>query len=575
MTKKVKLWASLSATVVASVLLASCGSGDGAEDSGFEACLDRPTECNSGDRADGGSIVWGLEAGWNGWHSTSSEFNSIYTNAALAGMTPKIGEFDQNGDWYHNDGILDGEPYEISSDPLTVGYPLNPAANWGDGTSITADDFVFSWYAYSGDEDKCGGCSPTRRWGANVADVKADGDNVVVTYKKDYYSAEWKYEEAVLTLPAHRAPEDWKSNPEALGNFIDDFATERPDWSAGPYRIKDGELGEWVTYEPNPDWPGSVKPTLDEIEMRVFESPSDIVAALGEGEIDGAAPSQVTSDDLAALHGKEGIDYDVAPGSSWELVSFNMEHDLLEDDALRKAIFYALDTNMIVDRTAGTVLPGAVAKGNHIFRNDSDFFVDHVLASGQGSGDVERATQELEASGYYWEDSALYTPDGKAVELSFSYNVGNDVRADIAELVQELLSDIGIDITIDAYTESIGEKLSSGDYEIVNHGWSSSATFVQSAGDYWYSDSALNFGHLESDEIDAVIDEIRQTEDLDKAAELSNEAVELATDEAYVLPIFDAPDAIMVNEDLVNVRDNWASSLRALYNMAEWGISDE
>jgi peptide/nickel transport system substrate-binding protein len=42
-----------------------------------------------------------------------------------------------------------------------------------------------------------------------------------------------------------------------------------------------------------------------------------------------------------------------------------------------------------------------------------------------------------------------------------------------------------------------------------------------------------------------------------------------------VLPTVDTPVAIMVSEDLVNVRDNWASQQRALYNVAEWGLRAE
>ncbi|MFC4337304.1 ABC transporter family substrate-binding protein [Salininema proteolyticum] len=564
---------------VLALALSGCGTGDGAADGrGFAGCDTDPSTCNSGERAEGGSVTWGIEPGWNGWHQLSAEYNSIYTNHAIAPMTPVLGDFDPDGNWQFNNGILTGEPQLVDEDPMTVSYPLNPDATWGDGRELSLEDVKLSWYALSGDEEKCDGCRPVSTdWGSQVAKVDRDGDDIVITYKKGFHSAEWKYMGTLFSLPSHKAARGWQKDPALLAETIDDLGASMPDWSAGPYIPVDGKAGEYVTYEPNPEWAGSTQPTLDELQIKTFDDLGAIVDSLRNGEIDGAAPSQVTSDDLSALHGTEGVDYNVAPGASWELISFNLDNRFLSDRALRQAVFSAVDTDLIVDRTAATVLPGAEKKGNHIFRSDSVHYSDELAGTGQGSGDAERAIQILKEAGYSWESEGgtLLDPSGEKVHLRFSFNNGNENRRTIAEVVQALLSDIGITVEIDAYTASIGETLVDGDYDMIVHGWSSSATFTSAPGNYWGSESPQNFGGLESDDIDSTVGDLKATGDLEKAADLANQAVAEVVEEAYVLPLFDTPAAIMANESLVNVRDNWASLQRPFYNVAEWGMADE
>ncbi|NIR43981.1 MAG: ABC transporter family substrate-binding protein, partial [Gemmatimonadetes bacterium] len=58
----------------------------------------------------------------------------------------------------------------------------------------------------------------------------------------------------------------------------------------------------------------------------------------------------------------------------------------------------------------------------------------------------------------------------------------------------------------------------------------------------------------------------------DEAAEIANQTVELLVPDAYVLPMFDVPVYMFVTDDYINIRDNGAGSLRALYENHTWGM---
>ncbi|MCH7232959.1 ABC transporter family substrate-binding protein [Glycomyces sp. L485] len=561
----------------ATLVLSACGAGASAGGGGFDDCEDRPVTCNSGERADGGEITWAIDGSWAGWNLSVAADNSAYLNSALAGVRPFEGQFDQEGRWQFNDGLLSADPELVSEDPVQVAYELNPDATWGDGTRIGVDDFVYHWYARSGDESLCAGCTPaTTSYGSAVASIDANGSTVTVTYDDGYSSAEWRYEQ-VLSHPAHIAEDagfDWREDPEAMKASQDHFSETVPTWTAGPYRITDAELGQFVIYEPNPEWAGSAEVTLDRITLESFDSVDSIITEMRQGTVDGASPVAIGAEHISQLQSADGIDFAVAPGPGWEHIDLNTDNEFLSDPALRTAVFQAIDVENIIDRTYANVQTDAQRKRNHLFRGESEYFVDKLSATGQGIGDIELARRTLDAAGYSWDaDNRLRTPDDEPVTLSYGYTESRADRAVVAQLVQANLADLGVEIELDPFSSAdLGPTLFEGRFDIVAFGWSTSPTFVGGASQYWSSSSSSNFGGLDDEALDEILDRLNGTLDIDTAAEIANEAVAQVIGDAYVLPVIDTPVAVMASDELVNVRDNWASQERALYNIAEWGV---
>lgn len=580
MFKKKTLFGVTSAAVLAMVMTA-CGTNDGPEGSGFEDCEDDPVNCNSGERQDGGEITWAIDSGWEGWSLVHIDSSSVYTRQAVQPTLPDVGIFNPDGEFEYNDGILEQEPHVLDEDPLQVEYNLNPDATWGDGTKINVDDFIWNWYARSGDSDLCEECAPpATAYGSNVESIDEgdDEDTIIITYRDGFLTPEWISQE-VLSHPAHIAEEegfDWQDDPSDMADSMEHFVVTVPEWTAGPYKITEAELADYVILEPNEEWAGEVQPTLDQLTLQQVDSVESIATEIRNGSIDGSSPSGIDPDVLEQLQGIDEVNYQVTPGPSWNHIDMNMNNEFLEDDALREAIFATIDVEAMLDRGHRLVLEDLERKMNHIFRNDDEYFEDFLSDTAQGAGESEIAMDGLEDAGYTWDDNEnLTTPDGEPVELEFRFGADNPINATYAELVQQQLGDIGIDITLNQIADAeLSDVLAGQNYDMVYFGWVGSPTFAQNADQYWHSESASNYGDLDDETLDELADGVLQTTDLDEAAEYANAAVERAIENNYVLPVADTPVIIMTSDELVNVRDNWATQVRALYNTEEWGIAE-
>ncbi|QSB05768.1 ABC transporter family substrate-binding protein [Natronoglycomyces albus] len=551
---------------------------------GFEECIEHPLECNSGPRIDGGDIVWAMDAQWSGWSEAHADSRSTYQRQAMGGIYPTSGIFNQVGEWEFNDGVFADRAELIGEDPMRVRYELNPDATWGDGVNINVDDFIFNWYARAGDSSLCDeGCnSPAPAFFSSIDSIEADGDHgVVITLVDGFIDPEWEFQE-VLSHPAHQAEEhgftDWKSDPEHMGEAMQHFLTTVPEWTAGPYRITDAVEGDFVMMEPNPEWAGSAEVTLDSVTFQVIDDFDSLITELRQGSVHGATPANFDPDAIVQLESMDEVRYALGDGPSWEHIDLNVQNEFLQDLALRQAIFTAINVDTLIERTHGLVMDvdDVKKRTNHTFSVDSEYHVDHISETGQGSGDYEAAREILAEAGYTWDhNDRLLTEEGELVEVTFSVMNGNANRQAVGEFSQHDLAQIGLGVSLVGYPSGdLADVLAEGNYDMIVYGWSATPAFTNYPIQHWHSTSGSNWGGLNNDDLDELLGTIKQTTDMDEAAARVNASVEAVVAEAYVLPLFDTPSLIMAHESLINVRDNWASSQRGMSNIAQWGILD-
>jgi peptide/nickel transport system substrate-binding protein len=453
-------------------------------------------------------------------------------------------------------------------------YNLRPEAVWNDGTPISADDFIWTWYHNAGDESLCVGCNPASTTGwEDVASVEGsnDGKTVTITLADGRLSPEWF---AIFgpTFPAHVPGIDW-STPEGMGQTSEYFLTTVPTWSGGPLLVESWTPDERVIMVPNPTWYGETSSTLDTLVKEVVSDQGSWLPALENGELNGGSPASFTPD-LVEQFERAANTYTAlgSAGAVWEHVDVNM--DVITDVALRRAIFTAIDRLDARSRIFGLLEPPL--RNNHIFSQLSPYYQDLMSDRGYGSGDIEAARSILAEAGYTGFDSGnLIAPDGSEVpDVRFAFLASNTNRATFVELAQSYLADIGVTVVPSPTPPAdLGTVLTTQDYDLVIFGWSGSPLFTSAPGQFWQSESGSNFGKLNNPELDAILEQVPNQTDIAVSADLTNQAVTIVMDEAYVMPLWDTLNFMFVSDELVNIRDNYNSSLRALYNVNEWGIA--
>jgi peptide/nickel transport system substrate-binding protein len=574
---------------VASLVLAlgACGGDEdgAAAGRGFEDCAEDPNTCNSGDRQEGGEIVWTLDQSPDGYFPWSPEGGSVYTLQAIQGILPYTGQFMPDGEYQQNMDLLAEEPQIGGEDPVQTSWRIRDEAVWDDGTPVTADDVIMTWkMSTEADAGHCAGCRP-RAPETLIENIEAGdgGKSYTITYREGVSDPEWfaSFTSAHGIIggiaPAHVATNHgWDINtPEDLGEYFEFLNDNPPEFSGGPYIIEGFDIDNQVIKVPNPGWYGETPPTLERIVVRFLADESTWVPALQNGELNGASPAGWAPDVVRQVQGMENVRVDIQSGPSWEHLDLNLDNRWLGGDvALRRAIFTAIDQQDLATRVYGDLYPEIEPRGNHVFGNDSQYYVDHLADTGQGSGDVEAARQILADAGYegMGGGAGALAKGGEQVGPFRLRSTTAPARVTAQQLIQSYLAEIGIQAEIEP-TDDLGGTLVSQDYDLMEFGWSGSPLFFGTGQQYWQAGSGSNFGNYRNDEVDALIEQEQQADSLDESAELHNRMMETVVDDAYVLPLYSTPVYVFVTDNYVNVRDNPNTSLRALYETAGWGVA--
>lgn len=538
-----------------------------------------------GNEDDGGSgateITWAISQPWESWNENTQAGNNSYGHQAMYPMRYGLdgstsGDWDETGEFRLNDGVF-ADAQVISEAPLQVEYTLQENAQWSDGSPVRLEDFIFQWYSISGDEahaDQTKALPASTSYGANIASIESPEEGkVVVTFVEGYLDPEWLYSPTVY-LPSHVAEAegfaDWATDPAVMGDAIVWFEQNLSEVCVGPYKPVDSKMGQYVTYEINDKWNGSVKPTVPTVTMKLVEGTPAIVTELRQGTIAGSWPSEFVQEEFDKAAEDPNLDQDIYEGGVWLHIDTNLNSEPMKDQALRQAIFTAINVPDAISR----VYPDTEVSQrlNHFFGVKSEYFQDFLTETGQGSGDTAAAAAILTDAGYTGAaEGETLTKDGTAVpNIVFRYGEGDATRTTIGELAQAQLALIGITLDLVAIPAGqLGSVLTESDFDLVIFGWSGSPSFV--SGPSQFFESGVNYGNYAFPELDEAIAKVKSTADVDEAAGFANEVEAIAVPLALTLPLFDEPQGIIWSKNLIEgVVGNGNSQGGPIFNCAEW-----
>lgn len=571
--------ASLAATVAAAALvLAACGGGgggsqDASEGGVFADCATSPNTCNlvPGDQLQqGGTITVASEKNIDNWNVISSEGNVDWTGMATKPLVPYAFYTAPDLKSTMNTDLLASA--DVTSDnPFTVTYKIKPEAVWNDGTPISADDFIMNWKWQNGRD--CPECETAGNGGYDLVTsiVGSDGGKTVTaTFSKPYTDWQGLFSSGSPLYPAHIGAQQGDLNTPAgqLAAF-NYFGSNTPNWTGGPFQVQSWQNNVALTLVPNPKWYGATKPKLDQLIFRIITDATQEPIALQNNEVQVLFP-QPQVDLVSQLQQIPNVSQFQNQGLTWEHFDFNLQNKFLADKSLRQALFTAVNRQEIIDKTVGQFNKDIKPLNNHMFIPQQDGYKDNITATSQGSGDIEKAKKILTDAGYTGVGTALVAPDGQPVPaLRMRYTTGNAVRQNECELFAGYAKQLGVNIDIST-TDSLGDTTTSGDYDVIVFGWIQSPYAFNGAQQLWLSSSGSNYGKYQNPAMDQLINEAAASTDPADATAKLNQADEMLSADAYVLPLYQKPTLAAVQNNIGNVRNN--SSLDGIsYNTSEWG----
>lgn len=316
------------------------------------------------------------------------------------------------------------------------------------------------------------------------------------------------------------------SSPIFSKDSFNEDGTIKFPYGTGPYKLKDFKAGEYITVERFDDYWGD-KGSVKTFTFKTVKDENARVAALQSGEIDVIADvGAILPEQAEALKAQKGINIYTQQVGTSHYMFFNVKKTPFDNQALRQALNMAINRQQLTDSVvAGYGIPGVS--------------VITPLAAKWCCQDAAPAFNMQKAK-----DIAAQNPsEENVIILVHSGFASRWPYKAIGEIVLSALNDLGLKGEIKMYEGGAWMKeIKAGNYNISFHPYTLQtgepdfyfSTWLHSAGPL---NKSRNIGFADP-EIDALIEEARQTCDESKKIELYNQLQLKANDLAVMVPLY-------------------------------------
>jgi len=527
------------------VLFVACGSPHAPPQGG----------ATDGPPARGGTVAIGLLSDVQSWNPYLVE--DLDSEHVLALIYPSLAI--EQTDFHNHPPSFEpalAQAWTWSDDHLVLTLELDPDARWGDGVPITANDVVFTWQVQN---------SPEIDWlygdGKDfIESVEAvDADTVRVTYTHSYPYQFMDLNDGLI-IPAH----SWAEIP-----FEDWTET---DWSehtlaGGPFRFRSHTPQQEITLERNPEFYRPGLPYLDRLVFRIVPSKQGLMTQLLAGEIDfvrSVGPS--TLDRIRKHDALELVIYD---DRSYTHVCWNTQRPQLADPRVRRALTTAIDRETLIDVVYGgfgRVGIGPVLSSFWAFNRELEAL----------PFDPTTARSILENAG--WTDTdgdALVDRDGQPLSIELLAPAENELRQDIAILIQEDLKRIGVKVEL-RFVEwgTLMAAMKDGDFDALINLWEEPTQI--DLEELWHSappgEPTFNFGRYSNPDVDELLAEVALITDFAEQKPKYDRIQELiVTDQPYTFLL----ENTRLTAHSSRIQGAEVNAATPYFNIHEWYVETE
>jgi peptide/nickel transport system substrate-binding protein len=330
---------------------------------------------------------------------------------------------------------------------LTARWTIKQGIRWEDGTSLTADDFVFTWQL-------------ARHPDTPLA-ARATVDRTLQVEKIGERTFSWTGVPGNLD-PTFATNFAWDSTyavyPKHILGTIEPATISEGDWSRhpisyGPFKVESYVPQEQLVLRRNPYyWRASEGlPKTDRVIFKFVASTDQLLAQFHSGDIDIAGSIGLTLREVEQLDQwqQQGqIAVQVVPGTTWEHLDFGMvrgdeQASFFDDVRVRQAFAYGIDRQQIVDE----VLRGRTTV-MHTLQPPGYWAYPERGALKPYRYNPQRAQQLLDEAGWVMGSDGVRVKDGRRFVITLHTTQGNQTREAVAQIIQHQLGQVGIVVAL-------------------------------------------------------------------------------------------------------------------------------
>lgn len=441
--------------------------------------------------------------------------------------------------------------WEFSKDHLELTFKLRDDVLWTDGVKTTAHDVKFT---HERQVDPAIGWSAIK-WKEHIKEVVVIDDYTVKYVFGKLYPYQLMDAAVGSILPKHLLekipPAEWKShefNRKPVGN--------------GPYKLKEWKANQFIEIEANDKFYRG-RPPLNRIIFKVLPDQENLVLQLKSGDIDlmEGVPPRFYKELSKVKH----LTAQVYPSRNYSYIGWNLTKPLFQSKKVRHALTMAIDRQEIINALFfefGEVCKGPVSPIIWAFNPELPAF----------PFDPSKAKQLLAEEG--WKDTdgdGWLDKNGQRFEFSLKTNKGNQIREDIAVIVQDQLKKVGIKVnpTFLEWTIFSGD-MNKKNFEASIAGWSVGLKMEMTT--IFHSKSIpdkFNFVSYANPEFDRLNDAAAMEMDREKAKAMWFKAQELIVDDQPYTFLYIPKQINFVHNRFKNVQ---METVAWQYNLEQWWV---
>jgi peptide/nickel transport system substrate-binding protein len=457
------------------------------------------------------------------------------------------------------------ESWDVSEDNTELTFHIRNDVFWHDGERTDAYDVAFTYEVAT---NPLTGFPNGNFWtyyerGPGAVEVV---DSFTVKFKMQPHSEFLDPWRTLTIMPEHLLgdvdPVDLKQHP---------FGTVCPVGN-GPFIFTQHRQDASWSFQANPSFPESLggRPYLDRYVFRIITEQNTLLADLLTESID--VYIAVKPDQAERVQAAEDLELIRYPFRQYVFVGWNSRKPYLADKRVRQAITRGTNRAEMVDALVmgfGSVSNGSIPPFHWAY--DADAGAESM------SYDPEAAAELLEEAGWIDRngDGVRENVDGDRLSMVIKYNLGNDIRRDVAEIMQAQLSQIGIEVKpqVVEWATLVNDITVERDFDGVVFSWV--VEFKLDDTDLFHSDKYEDlyaFSGTKRADIDRLLEEIPLVVDRADALPLWEEYQRILLDEQpYTFVYFpERMDGVNMRlEDVVmDIRGEWI-------NLKDWKIAPE
>ena len=426
------------------------------------------------------------------------------------------------------------ESWDLSSDGRTYEFKIRKDAKFHDGSSVTAEDFKWSFERAASPDTKSivastylgdivGVADKLASRATSISGVKVIDEHTLtltIDQPKAYFLPKLTYPTAFVldNESVNAAPDTWMFSPNGTGPFVMSAYTP----------------GEYLQLKRNNLYHLGA-PNLDSVDMILSGGNSMIMYENDEIDISG-----IGIDDLdRALDPSSNIYPDVVkapPAFNVNYIGMNVNEPPFDDPKVRQALNMSINKAAIAE----TLYGGLIVPANGILPFGFPGFSDEVKGYDY---DPEQAKALLQESTYG--DNLETMP---TIQLSIPGGFGAPIDLDLEVMLQEWEQNLGITVNIQQ-TEwaTFLQDLNKRRFQMFKVGWIADYPDPENFLDVlFHSESTNNHTGYTNPAVDTLLNKARVETDTNERFELYNEAENQILSDAPWIPLWNSAEGYLL-----------------------------